>query len=943
MRLTAWRAALRIARRDALRAKGRSALVLAMIALPVLGVAGVDVVARSAQLEPAEKAARTMGSTDARIDATIRGGSVTQAPDPDDGFRVHRPEAGQAQTAEQKRSADTDPAKLLTELLPGAVLVELPAGPRTTTSTVEGRMTVQTTEADLADPVWHGMIDVVRGTAPAEPNQIAATQAFLDQSGLRLGDTTAVRGLESGPYTITAVAEYPGQLKRTDLIARPGALIAPLARAEPERADTSYQSDAWLVKLPARTAVDWPKVLELNKYGFSVTSRAVLLDPPARSGVPFYNDPEYSTSTTDTVGLAIAATVIGMALLEIVLLAGPAFAVGARRSRRQLGLLAAGGGDRGHVRAVVLGGGAVLGTAGALVGLVLAVALVAVFRGDAEQFAGRRFGHFDLRPLDLLAIAAVGLVTGLLAAVVPAVQASRQDVVAALTGRGGIKPASRVAAVIGAILVAGGATLALFCAGTGTAVIPGLLGGSVLAEIGMLLCTPVLIGLFGRLGRFLPLSPRLALRDSVRHRGRTAPAVAAVMAAVAGAVAVGIYTTSSTEESRRGYLPQAPANTVSLYAGWGPTADQGRLPVMRDAVEGAIPGLGERADVQDLTPAGRCAPGAPCGSVRAVLPEAKRCPADLARTPEEFERLYRDPRCTVHEDRRQFQDGVFGDTLVGDAALLHTLFSLHDPAAEQALAAGKALVFRPDYVVDGKVNLEITDAYDPKASQADPSYRPTTRQVTVPAVEVHAPTPYGTTVLSAQAAAQAGLGTRPAGSLWRPDAAPSDRAVQKATGSLAKLDDNAMLQVELGFHPEPDLVTIGLTVFAALVALGAAGIATGLAAADSQQDLATLAAVGANAGIRRRLSGFQCGVIAAMGSVLGLLCGSVPAIALRLLQAQSKVTYSGGGPAEPESTDPVIAIPWAELALMLVGLPAVAVLLAALLTRSRIGLTRRAA
>lgn len=48
----AWIAAIRIARRDAWRAKGRSALVLAMIALPIVGVSAADLTTRSAQLSP---------------------------------------------------------------------------------------------------------------------------------------------------------------------------------------------------------------------------------------------------------------------------------------------------------------------------------------------------------------------------------------------------------------------------------------------------------------------------------------------------------------------------------------------------------------------------------------------------------------------------------------------------------------------------------------------------------------------------------------------------------------------------------------------------------------------------------------------------------------------------------------------------------------------------
>ena len=48
--MSGWRPLLRIARRDALRARGRSLLVTAMIALPVLGMTAIDVTARSAQL-----------------------------------------------------------------------------------------------------------------------------------------------------------------------------------------------------------------------------------------------------------------------------------------------------------------------------------------------------------------------------------------------------------------------------------------------------------------------------------------------------------------------------------------------------------------------------------------------------------------------------------------------------------------------------------------------------------------------------------------------------------------------------------------------------------------------------------------------------------------------------------------------------------------------------
>ena len=60
-------AALRIARRDALRAKGRSALVLVMIGLPVLAVVGADVLGRTADVTTVEGLDRQMGHADAVV------------------------------------------------------------------------------------------------------------------------------------------------------------------------------------------------------------------------------------------------------------------------------------------------------------------------------------------------------------------------------------------------------------------------------------------------------------------------------------------------------------------------------------------------------------------------------------------------------------------------------------------------------------------------------------------------------------------------------------------------------------------------------------------------------------------------------------------------------------------------------------------------------------
>ena len=63
-----WKVAVRIARREALRHKGRSALVAAMLALPVTGAAAADTLYHTVKLTTAEQLQRDLGRADALVD-----------------------------------------------------------------------------------------------------------------------------------------------------------------------------------------------------------------------------------------------------------------------------------------------------------------------------------------------------------------------------------------------------------------------------------------------------------------------------------------------------------------------------------------------------------------------------------------------------------------------------------------------------------------------------------------------------------------------------------------------------------------------------------------------------------------------------------------------------------------------------------------------------------
>ena len=82
------------------------------------------------------------------------------------------------------------------------------------------------------------------------------------------------------------------------------------------------------------------------------------------------------------------------------------------------------------------------------------------------------------------------------------------------------------------------------------------------------------------------------------------------------------------------------------------------------------------------------------------------------------------------------------------------------------------------------------------------------------------------------------------------------------------------LSVEYGGAPrDVSPLLLLLAAAAGVITVGAAGIATALAAAEGRAELTTLAAVGAAPALRRLLAICQAGVIAGLGSVLGIVAG----------------------------------------------------------------------
>ncbi len=884
--MSSWRPALRIARREALRARGRSALVIAMIALPVGGVVAVDVVFRTDQLSAEQAATRTIGQAD---------GALT-----DSGLASFDQFATTVQ-ASQQRDVPLTAGELAAALPPGSR--SLVDRTRYSVPVVAGEEVTRGELRELAydDPLAAGVYAQAEGRAPDGPGEAALTRAFADRLGVGVGD---VVGLDDPAARLTVVGLLDGASSRAErtLLVDPGALASPATAP-------GSGGERVLFDLPGE--LDLAAVRALNEQGAYVEPRAPVPGAPS-SGAGVGADE-----------LAVVGLVVGMALLEVVLLAGPAFAVGAKRQARQLALVTATGGTSRDVRRTVLGGGIVLGVASAAVGTVLGLAGGAALVAVVDRVGDTVQPPLDVRPLEVLGIALVGLVTAVLASVLPARTASRQDVVAALTGRRGTARTSWRLTGAGLVAAAAGAGLALL--GARQRDVRLLLAGSVVAELGLVATTPALVGAAGRLAPLLPVAPRLALRDASRQRSRTAPAVAAVLAAVAGSVAVGTYVTSLDAVDRARYQPQAVDGSV-VVSTWQPE-DAARLAQVQDALRSSLP-VDRLAVLQTAND--------PDGTtyVSLAVPPARRCPLDdvyaaggVPTTAQE-DAARGDTRCdgSFYADAYGPLGGIASSLpgpVVGDADDLAALDGVRDAATTRALEQGAAVVPAP-FVEDGRAHLLVTTTDAGGSATA-------AREVVVPAV----PLPDGSLpfeLLSPGAAAALGVPLHDAGVIATTSRTPDGDEEDALLGALRRAGVDASPYVERGYRSSYGLGLAALAGGSALLVLGASGIATGLAAADGRADLSTLAAVGATPGLRRRLAALQSAVTAVLGTVLGVAAGLVPAYGLLVAL---------------NADDPLVRypylVPWALLGVTVLVVPLLAALAAGALTRSRLPLVRRPA
>ncbi|GAB3243453.1 ABC transporter permease [Nocardioides dilutus] len=880
--LRGWRLPLRVARRDAVRHRGRSVLVLVMIALPVLAVTTADVLMQTSNVSGVESIDRRMGSAEALVSVQLGVDDVEQSPDPDDAFGTSGGTGDNPMaTAEEVAAA-----------LGGARLLELRQG-ESEVRTDKGTVTAGLTELELTDPVTRGLYDLTSGRWPQDAGEVVVNEAMVAK-GYQIGETLDRPGAGRVDPVIVGTAE---STSTRDFPVAAGPLGAFGLEAETSR--------SWLVD---GEPVSWETVRELNAIGATVASRAVITDPPPVSEWP--ESVQGMSSSGDT--MAVIVLIVVMALIEVVLLAGPAFAVGARKQQRSLALMAAAGGTPVQTRRVVIGGAIVLGSVAAVLGVALGIGAARALVPLVQERSASYLGPFEVPWLHLAGVAGFGMLSAFLAALVPAFIASRQDVVAVLAGRRGDRAPSLKSPLLGLVLLGGGIAGSVVGATGGGEIL--IAASAIPAVLGMILLVPlVLVGL-GRVGGRLPLVLRYAVRDAARHRTRTVPAVAAVAATVAGVVALGVGLTSDQAENRETYTASV-ADGVGVVTGYeNPAWPSYRAVIQREAPDAEV------TDQLGLTET------APDGSY-----------------------YYTDVRVPGVDYLLGSSGSSLGATiLVSDDGLPSGLVGVAEDdvaRAEASLRSGGIVAFTsPGVEVDATEAKLVRETFSPDGGTSVAK-----ATATVPAEFVALEKPWAGPVAIASTAAAAELGVEPAvvalvigeGQV----SADEEEAINEALGGI---DEYASLYVERGYQQDDETLIVQLILvgLGAVLMLGGTLTATFLALSDARPDLATLSAVGAAPRTRRGVAAAYAVVVGFVGAVLGAAVGFIPGIAVTYPLTSMPGDYcivegSGSCAASGLSTGPFLDVPWLMVLGLVVALPLLTAAVVAAFARSRLPLVAR--
>lgn len=942
------RLALTMAWRDIRRHKGRSILIAALIALPIFAMSFAATAGMSMAATPAETVAKELGQTQGRLSA-LRAQNALSIQGVQGDLTGSWGGSGEVDS----KFVPTPPAKAV----PAGYTV-IPWQNMTVTAPVDkAQVEVDTVVTDALNPAFKGKYTLLDGRAPSADGEVLGTPGLLERFGLKLGEKLTT---SAGTFDIVGKLRAEGQKDSQSVIFLqsrqvPAALMATVTEVTPY--------------LVGPKPLTWADAKTFNAKGVMVTSRDLILHPPTKAELGV--DETYSSDNGQQgaiAGAALTGVLLGvLALLEVGLLAGAAFAVGARKQQRDLALLAASGAESSMVRTTVTASGIWLGLAGGAVGAVLGTVAAVITVLVVQNKGLALFPGLHLMWLPALGLIVLGVAAGFVSAMIPARAVAKQATLAALkSGRTADIPSKWPVRIGISLLIL--AAMSMVAAGVIAASVRGtprmseffslmgglIIGGAVLLVVGLIFLTGKIISMLTHRTGWLPVPFRLAARDAARNRGRTVPAVASVLAAATLASALMVGMASITQKLNDEHRWQYNQNQASLQLEYyKPVPASASAPASAEGPGAAAPTRMERVPVdaallskvviEQLGPGtntlvlkgvqrgdgcdeGMAFDGKPSTCIDYALkePAANRCKLAADHMPEDFD----DWRCTGSMSGGSSSYGI-PPIVVGGQAELQALLG-REPSKEalEVLRDGGMVLTNRIYSADNGTATIIS--YDPNVQTSFSLYfRPDKKAITaqtLPAV-VDAPEKnigfYG--VIAPETAARLQLPVGESSMLVSTPKLLNQVETDKVNAALAPFNGGpGYFYQERGLDTPIQLILWLIVVGGSLITLSAAGITAGLALADGRSDHATLASIGADTRLRKALSGSQTLLTALLGTVLGLFAGAVPAVVVLSLQR--------GYP---------IVIPWIQMGALAVVVPLFGALMAWLLTRGKLPMTRR--
>jgi putative ABC transport system permease protein len=595
--------------------------------------------------------------------------------------------------------------------------------------------------------------------------------------------------------------------------------------------------------------------------------------------------PQPADTPLDPADVVLIVSVLGLVFIGLV--ASAAFTVMAQRRQRALGMLSSLGATEGDVRFVLIIDGAIAGLLGAVIGTAIGFAGWFWYYPHLEVATAHRTDPLSLSWTTLIIGVIRAVATAVIAAAWPGRAVSKVPTVAAISGR--IPPPQRISRSIRRGLIWGAAGLLALVASGGWN--GGQSGGvRLLVPAGLIACViacallaPFFVDVLARLAARAPLATRLALRDLERYRSRSGAALAAVSFAIFLAVIVAIIASVRFDDALDYAAPNLAGNQLILYA---PGNDPAQYQPGQFTPAAKLAATQQQAD-----------------AIAAQFHAPAPLEVDLAISPHVTE----PGSPTENQSGRLItlgggREGFSGQIFVATPALL-AAFGI---GASQVNPAADILTMRAGLADTAHIAL-VSGKYFALPPNAPPC--PVGECIFDPVIQTISALPSGghapNTVITERAVKALGLQTVPVGWLVQSPAAltaPQINAAREDALGLGTTIETRSGQLSLG------QISGYATIGGLVIALGVLALTVGLIRGETAGDLRTLTAAGASARVRRALTGVTAGAIALLGAVLGAVAAFLAALAW----AHSGLTATFGN------------LPWADIALLVIGMPLIA-------------------